>query len=94
MDCILTLTAQNRHASLSRDPQVRIFHSQVTARLARSLMVPILIVLLLAPVVLCTYITDLAARLTIVVASMAIFAVLILSTTKAKTTELLVAGAT
>jgi hypothetical protein len=62
--------------------------------MARGLLSPLIAVLLLAPVIICTSLQSLTARLVIMVAATSIFVCCISLLTKAKTVELAVAGAT
>ncbi|KAF2185505.1 hypothetical protein K469DRAFT_575697, partial [Zopfia rhizophila CBS 207.26] len=87
-------SGRHHHGLLSRDPKVHIMPKASTTRIARVLMTPLIVTLLLTPVIVCNRLDSLTARLlTIVIAATAFIAV-ISGSTKAKTVELVVAGAT
>lgn len=57
-------------------------------------MTPLIVTLLLAPVVICNCLTSLIARLMTIVVAATTFIAVLSGSTKAKTVELVVAGAT
>lgn len=57
-------------------------------------MTPFIVTLLLAPVIVCNYLDSLTARLVIIVTAASVFIAVLSGSTRAKTTELVVAGAT
>lgn len=57
-------------------------------------MTPFIVTLLLAPVIVCNYLESLTARLVTIVAAASVFIAVMSSSTRAKATELVVAGAT
>jgi hypothetical protein len=57
-------------------------------------MTPFVIVLLLAPVIVCSLVGSLAARLVIIITSTTSFVAVLSGLTKARTVEVVVAGAT
>lgn len=57
-------------------------------------MTPLIITLLLAPVIICNFVADLTARLFVIITATTIFVGILSGSTKAKTVELVVAGAT
>ncbi|KAK3385190.1 hypothetical protein B0H63DRAFT_180145 [Podospora didyma] len=78
----------------SRDPNVHIFPRSSTTWVARMLMTPFVVVLLMAPVVVCNLISSLTARLVVIVAATTGFVAVLSGLTRARTIELVVAGAT
>jgi hypothetical protein len=85
---------QHQPFGLSRDPKVHIMHKASTTRTARILMTPFVVTLLLAPVIVCNHLDSLTARLVTIIVAAVIFIAVISGSTRAKTTELVVAGAT
>ncbi|KAK3366616.1 hypothetical protein B0T24DRAFT_534247, partial [Lasiosphaeria ovina] len=73
---------------------VHIFSSSSMRRIARILMTPIITFLLPAPVVIYSFVSSLTIRLVVVVAATTGFIALLSSFTRARTVELVVAGAT
>ena len=63
-------------------------------RIARIIITPLILTLLLAPVVVCNYFSYLSARLAIVILATTIFITILSGLTEAKTVELVVAGTT
>jgi hypothetical protein len=63
-------------------------------RTARILMTPFIVTLLLAPVIVCNHLDSLTTRLVTIVTAASIFIAVLSGSTKAKSTELVVAGAT
>lgn len=63
-------------------------------RIARVLMTPFIVTLLLAPVIVCNHLNSFTARLITIITSASVFIAVLSGSTKAKTTELIVAGAT
>jgi hypothetical protein len=57
-------------------------------------MTPFIVTLLLAPVIVCNSVTSLKARLVIIVTAASVLVAVLSGTTRAKTIELVVAGAT
>ncbi|KAI1767537.1 hypothetical protein GGR53DRAFT_98167 [Hypoxylon sp. FL1150] len=85
---------EKRANSISRDLDVHIMAKSTIARITRIVMTPIIITLLLAPVIICNILSSLLARLCVVVAATTLFVAVLSGTTKAKTYDLVVAGAT
>ncbi|KAJ8112231.1 hypothetical protein OPT61_g5358 [Boeremia exigua] len=79
---------------ISNDPKVHIMPQASIARAARVLMTPFIVTLLLAPVIICNYLDSLTARLVVIVSAASIFIAVLSGSTRAKATELVVAGAT
>ena len=57
-------------------------------------MTPFIVTLLLAPVIVCNHLDNLTARLVAIIAAASIFIEVLSGSTRAKSTELVVAGAT
>jgi hypothetical protein len=79
---------------VSRDPNVHIFPPSSMTCAVRILLIPFIIVLILAPVIICNFVHSLTARLVIIVASTTSFVAVLSSFAKVRTVELVVAGAT
>lgn len=58
------------------------------------MMTPFVVVLLLAPVVICSLVGSLTVRLVVIIAATTAFVAVLSGLTKARTVELVVAGAT
>ncbi|KAK4457493.1 hypothetical protein QBC42DRAFT_317963, partial [Cladorrhinum samala] len=78
----------------SRDPNVHVFPRSSITWVARMLMTPFVVVLVMAPVVICNLVSSLTARLVVVVTATTGFVAVLSGLTRAKTIELAVAGAT
>ena len=78
----------------SRDPNVHIFPRSSITWIARMLMTPFVVVLLMAPVVMCNLVGSLTTRLVVIVAATTGFVAVLSGLTRARTIELVVAGAT
>lgn len=78
----------------SRDPNVHIFPRSSITWVARMMMTPFVVVLLLAPVVICSLVGSLTVRLVVIIAATTGFVAVLSGLTKARTVELVVAGAT
>jgi hypothetical protein len=86
---------QNNHSvDVSRDPHVHISPKPHITRIARILMTPLIVTLLLAPVIICMYLKSLSARLCVSIAAASLFIAILSGSTRAKSVELVVAGAT
>ncbi|KAI2616350.1 hypothetical protein GGR54DRAFT_631828 [Hypoxylon sp. NC1633] len=79
---------------LSQDPNVYVPIKSTISQLTRALMTPLIIVLLLVPVIVCNYLTLVAARVCTIVVATTIFVGVLSASTRAKAVELVVAGAT
>ncbi|KAH7164845.1 hypothetical protein DER46DRAFT_626606 [Fusarium sp. MPI-SDFR-AT-0072] len=80
--------------NISNYPQVQIFSSSLTIRVARAILSPLIVFLLLAPVGISNMIDSQPPRLAIMIISTAAFVCCMSLLTNAKTVELAVAGAT
>jgi hypothetical protein len=78
----------------SDDQMVHIFPQPTTKRIARLLLTPLLVVLLLAPVMICHAMDTSSRRLTVLTIAAVAFIAAISLLTKAKTIDLTAAGAT
>lgn len=85
---------QRSHLDISRDPNVHIFHRLSITCVARVLLTPFIILLLLTPVIACYSISSLTARLLVIITATAGFIAVLSGLTKARVVELVVAGAT
>lgn len=77
---------------LSRDPRVHIVSKVSVTRIARILMTPVIVTLLLAPVIVCNRLNTITVRLIVVVTAASIFVAILLGSTNAKIMELVIAG--
>jgi hypothetical protein len=71
-----------------------IFPVSSIARAARILITPFIIVLLLMPVIICSFVNSLTARLVVITIATTSFMIVLSGLTKTRTVELAVAGAT
>ncbi|RYP68848.1 hypothetical protein DL771_006466 [Monosporascus sp. 5C6A] len=81
-------------SAISRDPYVHIFSKSAISRTSRILMIPFVTALLLTPVVICNSLNTLIIRLIVIIISTSSFISVLSGLTKARTTELVLAGAT
>ncbi|KAK4233730.1 caspase domain-containing protein [Achaetomium macrosporum] len=81
-------------SAISRDPHVHIFSKTAISRSSRILMIPFITTLLIAPVVICNSLNNLLARLIVIVLSTSGFISVLSGLTRARTVELVIAGAT
>ncbi|RYP69873.1 hypothetical protein DL771_005816 [Monosporascus sp. 5C6A] len=79
---------------ISRDPQVHIFSKTTTSRISRILMIPFVTMLLMAPVIICQSLSTLLARTIVIVLFTSSFTSVLSGLTRARTVELVIAGAT
>jgi hypothetical protein len=79
---------------ISRDPNVHVFPLLSITRAARILVTPLITFLLLAPVIICNFVSSLTARLVVVVVAALCLVAVLSSFTKATVAKLVVAGAT
>lgn len=85
---------QRSHPNLSRDPHVFIFSTQLISRVARILIVLLVIVLLSAPIIICFSLSSSSARVFIIVLSLVVFLAILSGFVTKRTSELFLAGAT
>jgi len=86
-------TTAARH-DISRDPNVHIFTTSSVRRVVRILLAPFITALLLTPVFICNFVGSLTARIVLVAVATTVFVAVLSSFTRARTVELIVAGAT
>ncbi|KAK0714197.1 caspase domain-containing protein [Lasiosphaeria miniovina] len=89
-----TCVGRHPRRNASRDSNVHIFPRSSVTWAARMLMTPFVVVLLIAPVVACNFVSSLTAKLIAIVAATTGFLAALSGLTKPKTIELVVAGAT
>ena len=85
---------QDRRHDVSRDPHVHVLLQHVILSTARILVTPFIMILILTPVVLCNYLANPTARMVSVAIATTTFIAVLSGSTKARTVELVVAGAT
>ncbi|KAE9378767.1 hypothetical protein N431DRAFT_499509 [Stipitochalara longipes BDJ] len=85
---------EDPHYSVSRDSNVYIFSGSLIGRIARTLILTIIIFLLLAPVLVCNSLSNTTSRIITIVISTIVFLFTISALTRAKTVETFLAGAT
>ena len=78
----------------SRDPNVHIFPRSSITWVARMLMTPCVVVLLMAPVVICNLVGSLTARLVVIITATTGFVAVLSGVKRARTIELVVAATT
>lgn len=88
------LTRPQNSDSISNDPHVQILSRSSTIRVARAILSPLIVFLLLAPAMICNMIDSQPARLAIMRISTAVFVFCMFLLANAKTVELVVAAAT
>ncbi|KAI4603138.1 hypothetical protein KJ359_005930 [Pestalotiopsis sp. 9143b] len=86
--------SNSHQVGASRDRNIHIPTGSLMVRLARIVMTVFIIFLLLVPVVVCNFLGSLTARLFSVIISTTIFVAVLSGSTKAKTIELIIGGAT
>ncbi|KAM7210104.1 hypothetical protein V8F06_014513 [Rhypophila decipiens] len=79
---------------ISRDRHVHIFSKPAISLISRMVIIPLVVMLLLAPVIICNSINGQSARLAVIVISTSCFITALSTLTKARTVELVIAGAT
>ncbi|KAF2647209.1 hypothetical protein K491DRAFT_614942, partial [Lophiostoma macrostomum CBS 122681] len=92
--CLRRLFGMHRCFRLSRDPKVHIMSKESVTQTAQILITPFIVTLLLAPVIIYNYLDSLTTRLVTIVTATSIFITVLLGSTKAKSTELVVASTT
>ena len=80
--------------NVSRDKHVFIFSSGRVSRVARALVLFLIIILLSVPLIICHALDSPSARIAVVILSLAIFLTLLSELVAARTLEMFVAGAT
>ncbi|KAF3221166.1 hypothetical protein TWF106_006491 [Orbilia oligospora] len=90
---LLALSKNNR-SNISRDPRVHVYSRNTTNIVARTILTPLMIVVLLIPVIICNAVASPNARLAIVIFATSIFLTILSLFTKGKMLDLVVAGAT
>ena len=88
------LGLKNPNDGVSRDANVHIFAPSSVRRAVRILLTPLITLLLLTPVVICNFVRTLTPRLVIIVIATTGFIAVLSGLTRARTVELIVAGAT
>ncbi|KAK6533669.1 hypothetical protein TWF694_002602 [Orbilia ellipsospora] len=81
-------------SNISRDEDVYIYSQSATNIVARALLTPLIVIILLAPVITCNFISNVNARLAVVVSATGVFLTVLSLLTKGKMLDLVVAGAT
>jgi hypothetical protein len=80
--------------TVSVDDNVYIYSGSLIKRTAKILLLVLISLLLLLPVAICTTTTSIIARLSIIILSTALYLSILSTLTKARTIELILAGAT
>ncbi|KAI1045111.1 hypothetical protein LB505_011915 [Fusarium chuoi] len=79
---------------VSSDPNVHIYNGPFVSRVAKGLLICLVTLLLLLPIVVCNVVSTAAVRIFIVMMSTIVYLLVLSGLTRAKTTELVVAGTT
>ncbi|KAF5639372.1 hypothetical protein F52700_4224 [Fusarium sp. NRRL 52700] len=79
---------------VSCDPNVHIYNGPFVGRVAKGLLICLVTLLLLLPIVVCNVVSTAAVRIFIVMVSTIVYLLVLSGLTRAKTTELVVAGTT
>ncbi|KAF3929544.1 hypothetical protein ABW19_dt0204734 [Dactylella cylindrospora] len=90
---LLSLNIKSR-SDITRDRYVHIYSPRSTTLLARTVLTPLIVIILLAPVIICNSVSNANARLGIIVAATGLFLTVLSLLTRGKMLELVVAGAT
>ncbi|KAH8879228.1 hypothetical protein GQ53DRAFT_854994 [Thozetella sp. PMI_491] len=80
--------------NLSTDPSVYLYSGQLIKRLAKAIMLILITVLLLTPVVICILVSNVLARICVIIASVVIYLSILSRLTNSRMIELILAGAT
>jgi hypothetical protein len=88
------MVGQRRFHDMSNDPDVYIYSGSLIRRVAKMLLLLLITPLLLLPVVICNVTNTTSVRIFVVMVSTLSFLVVFSILTKAKTTDLILAGAT
>lgn len=80
--------------SVSRDPKVFIYPGSLLRRISQIIVALLIVSLLLLPVITITALKSGMLRITVAIVASAIFIITLSALTKAKTSEMFVAGAT
>lgn len=89
----IIIITKNRCETLSRDPMVYIPRDNLVVHIARGLLGLLAIIFIIGPVIVCNYLESMLSRLIVITASTTCFIGFLLIGTRAKTVEVLVAGA-
>jgi hypothetical protein len=90
----LTYLPQRPQFDLSRDPNVLIFSSTLLKRITRGLIAWVVVLVLLVPVIAISAVERAAIRMGIIVVASAVVIMMLALTTKIKTWEMFLGGAT
>ncbi|KAF2804949.1 uncharacterized protein BDZ99DRAFT_397158, partial [Mytilinidion resinicola] len=96
-DCLVRLLRRHQNSSqpnLSKDPHVFVFSTPFVGRVARTLIVLLIIVLLSLPIVVCHSVGSSSARVAVIVLSLVAFLAILSGFVTRRTNELFLAGAT
>ncbi|KAM5354761.1 hypothetical protein ACJ41O_001408 [Fusarium nematophilum] len=85
---------ENLRHNVSKDENVFIFSNSVIRNVAKLLVLVLLIVMLVAPLVICNYVEDNSVRIGIIIGFLALLLIILSLLFKPKTIEMLVVGAT
>jgi hypothetical protein len=91
---IALIITQSRYRSLSDDPNVYFYPSLLIRRIAKTLLLLAITLLLLLPVVVCNIVNSTSIRIAIVMISTVSYLFILSVLTKSRTMELVLAGAT
>jgi uncharacterized membrane protein YhaH (DUF805 family) len=88
------MIGQRRFHDMSNDPDVYIYSGSLIRRVSKMLLLLLITLLLLLPVVICNMTNTTSVRIFVVMVSTMSFLVVFSILTKARTTDLILAGAT
>ncbi|KAF2258467.1 hypothetical protein CC78DRAFT_594984 [Lojkania enalia] len=91
---LLRKLQNNLHPNLSQDPHVFLFPTPFVGRVARILIVLLIMVLLSLPIIICHSVSSSSARVAVIILSLIVFLAILSSFITRRTTELFLAGAT
>jgi hypothetical protein len=90
----MLILSQSRFHDVSNNPDVYIYSGTLIKRMARTLLLSLITMLLLLPVIICNIIQTLLARIVVVMASTVSYLTILGALTQSRTMELTIAGAT
>jgi len=90
----LLLLSKRGRSDISRDHHVHIYSRNCTSFLARIIMTPLVIILVLVPVVICNAVNGLTAKMAVIISATSIFLTILSFLTRGGMLELAIAGAT
>jgi hypothetical protein len=85
---------KDHHFNLSVDPNVYLYSGRLIKRIARVMLLSLIVSLLLMPVVICNVTSTISIRIVIIMVSTIVYLSILSELTHSRTMELVLAGAT